>query len=186
MDKAPGTELPSGKFGSAMYVETAQSVKVSGHGQFLAFPINYARRLLTRLSRTASRGAKAVFIPMPPSLVIFLSVAVAVTLFISLVVGLTSAQISGDITKAFRVSILLVAALPIALLTTIFLSVIIPYRAYISSSTLVALVASYSPYVFGVLVGIWAALWLGKILPFGYDSLDGIWKITIAVSGPVA
>ena len=46
--------------------------------------------------------------------------------------------------------------------------------------------ASYSPYVLGALTGIWAALWLGKVLPFGYDSLDRIWKITIAVTGPTA
>ena len=125
-----------------------------------------------------------VFVPRPPSLVIFPAVAVAVTLFMGLIMGVTAAQVSGDLSGALGGVVLVVGSLPIALLTTIFLSVIFPYRAFASSSIFVSLLSSYSPYVLGALTGIWAALWLGKLLPFEYDSLTTLWRWTIAVIGP--
>ena len=110
----------------------------------------------------------------------------AITLFLGLVMTLTTAQISDDLTVALRGFLLVIASQPTALLTTIFLSLIIPYRAFASPSTSVALLASYSPYVIGAITGIFAALWLGKLLPFGYSSMTIQWKWSIALGGPVA
>ncbi len=141
---------------------------------------------LRALEGGLSRFISVVFVPRPPSLVIFTSVAVAVTLFMGLAMGLVSSQVSGDLSGALMGFLLVVASLPIALLAAISLSLILPYRAFASSSTLVAFVASYTPYVLGALTGIWAALWLGKVLPFEYDPLAVAWKWTIAVAGPCA
>ena len=78
----------------------------------------------------------------------------------------------------------MIASLPIALLATIILSVIIPYKAFASSSIVVGILASYSPYVLAALSGIWGALWVGKLMPIEYDSLSPLWKWTIAGTVP--
>ena len=51
---------------------------------------------LSRLAQVSSR-ARSAFEPRPPSLVIFTSVAVTVTLFMGLVLGITAAQVSGEL-----------------------------------------------------------------------------------------
>ena len=144
---------------------------------------NVSRLPLPRLTQVSSR-ARAAFEPRPPSLVIFTSVAVTVTLFMGLVVGITAAQVSGGVAGSLVGFLLVIVSLPIALLATILLSVIIPYKAFASSSIIVGILASYSPYVLAALSGIWAALWLGKLMPIEYDSLSPLWKWTIAGTVP--
>ena len=124
-------------------------------------------------------------VPRPPSLAIFTSLAVTITLFIALVMGLVSSQISGDVSEAFKGFLLVVVPLPIALSTSIFLSVTIPYRAFASTSIAVSISASYLPYAVAVLVGVLVGVWLGNLLPFGYDSLGGVWRWSIIAGGPV-
>ena len=126
----------------------------------------------------------AVFVPRPPSLAIFTSVAVAITLFVAVILTLISSQVSGDLSGSLTGFVLIVASLPVALAITISLSVALPYRAYKSSSMSVALLSSCAPYVVGALAGVWAALWIGKLLPPGYESLSGIWKWTIVGAAP--
>ena len=109
---------------------------------------------LPRLGQVSSR-ARSAFEPRPPSLVIFTSVAVTVTLFMGLVVGITAAQVSGGAAGSLVGFLLVIVSLPIALLATILFSVIIPYKAFASSSILVGILASYSPYVLAALSGIW-------------------------------
>ena len=139
------------------------------------------RRSLWQVGATVVR---ALFITGPPSLVIFTPLAVAATLFMGLVMSLAAGQIMGDLNGALRGFLLVAVSLPIALSTTITLALVLPYRAYASPSPVVALIASYSPYVLGALTGIWGALWLGKYLPFGYEPLTGMWKGLIASIGP--
>ena len=103
----------------------------------------------------------------PLSLAIFTSVAVAITLFIALIMALISSQISGDLAVALGAFILVVTALPIALLVTIFLAIVIPYRAYKSLSTPVSLLSSYAPCVIGSLAGIGGGSLVGQPLPIG-------------------
>ena len=145
----------------------------------------YARVLDSSLRGQILAWTKAALAPRPPSLVIFIPLAVAVTLFMALVVGLTFAQISGDLSGALRGCLLVIASLPIALLAAIVLSLVIPYRVFTSSSVSVALLTSYAPYVIGSSTGIAGALWLGKLLPFSYDSPASLWTWTVAVGGPV-
>ena len=121
----------------------------------------------------------------PLSLAIFTSVAVAITLFIALIMALISSQISGDLTVALGAFILVVTALPIALLVTIFLAIVIPYRAYKSLSTPVSLLSSYAPCVIGSLAGIGGALWLGNLFPSENDPPANVWRWTMVGVAPV-
>ena len=43
--------------------------------------------------------------------------------------------------------------------------------------------SSYTPYTLGAFTGIFTALWLGKLLPFEYDSLTGAWRWAITIAG---
>ena len=181
---------------SAPGIVDSQAPEGKGHGETGPFPTHEVSRSprkhpsgnasnTLRVKTGLGARVKRALVPQPPSLVIFPAVAVAVTLFMSLLIGITSAQVSGDLSGALGAIVLVVVSLPIALLAATTLSVILPYGAFASSSTVVALLSSYSPYVLGALTGIWAALWLGKLLPFGYDSLATIWRVTIATAGPV-
>ena len=141
--------------------------------------------LLHRIIATSSGGLRQTWAPRPPSLAIFTSLAVAVTLLIGMVASATAAQVSGELTGSFKGFLLLAVSLPVALMVTIVLSVAIPYRAYASPSMPVALIASYGPYALGALSGIWVALWLGQVLPLGYAPLAAHWKGSVGLGGPV-
>lgn len=193
MDKAVGYELPFGGAGAPLYSEEPRSGKAyqGPRSEVLSKPgpkgdvgPTDVARPLVRMEAKSRGWIRAVFAPRPPSLVIFSSVAVTATLFMGVVMGLVSAQISGHLADALGSFLLVAASLPTALLTTIFLSVIIPYRAFVSSSPLVAFMSSYAPYTLGALTGIFTALSLGKLLPFEYDSLTGAWRWAIALAGP--
>lgn len=129
--------------------------------------------------------AKAAQLPGPPSLRVFASAAVSATLFLGLVVGLTFAEL-GDMSGALRGFLLVTASLSIALLTTISLSMIFPYKALASRQTMGSLFWSYSPHLLGALSGIWAAVWLSEVLTLGSDPLTGMWMWTIALGAPCA
>ena len=131
---------------------------VNGNGLPTADGVRDVTSLLFSVKAAHPDWVKTLFAPRAPSLVIFASVAAAVTLFLGLVAGLASAQVSGDPAEAFRGSLLAAVALPSALLITILLTVITPYRAFASRSTFVALLSSYAPYALGALAGTWAAL----------------------------
>ncbi len=184
MDKTAGNEPRSRE----ALLSRDRELSASGDSQpYLGLgmlPTPKRRPLRQRIRRKLARAAKATFVPRQPSLVIFTSVAVAATLLLGLIVGIVSARVSSDVAGTFRGFLLVAASLPPALLTTMFLALIIPYRAYASSSTLIGLLSSYSPYVLGALTGIWSALLPGKLMPFGYDSLPTLWKWTIALGGP--
>ena len=121
--------------------------------------------------------------PRQPSLVVFTPVAVATTLFMGLIIGFSVAQLSGDPEQALKSSIIAAVSLPIALLAAIFLSLGLPYRWFASSSTPVALLSSYAPYIVGSLSGVWAALWLWNILLFEYGAISTSWQLGIAGVG---
>ena len=144
-----------------------------------------SRHLLKRLVSSYSHWLRRTCAPRPPSMAIFSSLAVAVTLLIGMVASATAAHISGEMPGSFKGLLLVVVSLPVALLVTIVLSVALPYRAYASTSTPVALVASYCPYALGALTGIWVALWLGQVHLLGYDPLAAHWKGTVGLAGPL-
>ena len=132
---------------------------------------------------TGSSWIRSILAPRPPSLIIFPSVAVTGTLFAGFVMALSSAQLSGSVSGTLGGVLLVLVSLPIALLMGTVLAIVLPQRFFASSSTLVAVLSSYSPYLFGALTGIWGALWLGKMLPFEYDSLTSAWRWNIAIAG---
>ena len=179
-----GYEPPPTESQSIDRTESTPSGESVGDGTVEPALLRQMGTLLQRYAVRVSAWVKAAFVPRPPSLVIFTSLAMAVTVFLALVIGLTSAQITGDASAALGVSLLILASLPIALVATISLSVIIPYKAFASSPMFIGVLSSYVPYALGALTGIWAALWLGKLLPFEYDSLAGLWRWTIAIGGP--
>ena len=158
---------------------------VNGNSLPTADGVRDVTSLLFSVKAAHPDWVKTLFAPKAPSLVIFASVAAAVTLFLGLVAGLASAQVSGDPSEAYRGSLLAAVALPSALLITILLTVITPYRAFASRSTFVALLSSYAPYALGALAGTWAALWIEKHLPVGYQPLTSHWKLILAVAGPM-
>ncbi len=188
MDKAVRYELPLGSGAPPTEGAPPLYLKETPKGRGGLNHISLvALRVKARLLRSPgfSTWVKAVFMPRPPSLVIFSSVAVTGTLFVGLLTGLASAQISGDPSITLKWFLLVMASLPIALVTTIFLSVVLPLRTFASAFTLVAILSSYSPYVLGAATGMGVALWLGKLLPFGYDGMADPWKWTIAGGSPV-
>ena len=73
---------------------------------------------------------RGMHLPGPPSLGVFTSVAVTTTLFLGLVIGLTYAEILGDLSGAVRGFLLVTASLSIALMTTVSLSMIFPHRSF--------------------------------------------------------
>ena len=202
MDKAIGQELPlrseipllrpttpfhfdkAGTMGGQHHLGLERRSTPHKISRLWRYGFGHIFTILSWVKEHVSNRVKATFVLGPPSLVIFIPVAVAATLFIGLGLGLASAQISGEASGALGGFLLVLASLPIALLTTITVSLILPYKAYFSSSTLVSALSSYSPYVLGALTGVWAALWFGKFLPFEYDPLVGLWKLTIAIGGP--
>ena len=184
VDKSESYGLPSSETTSSSYAEAALSTQRALHRWHGA---SYALRTWP-FSRKAREKiiawATAVFVTRPPSLAIFTSIAVAITLFVAVILTLISSQVSRDLSGSLKAFVLVVSALPIALVITISLSIAVPYMAYKSSRTSVALVSSYAPYVVGALAGIFAALWIGKLLPPGYDTLSSIWKWTIVGAAP--
>ena len=114
---------------------------------------------------------------------VFTPVAVAATLFIGLITGFSLAQISGNPEQALKASIISAVSLPIALLAAIFLTLSLPYKLFASSSTPIALLSSFCPYVVGAFTGVWAALWIWHILPFDYGAISTQWKWGIASVG---
>ena len=142
--------------------------------------------LLHRIVATSSGGLPTgLRAPPPIAGDIYLAGSHRYLLLIGMVASVTAAHISGELTGSFKGLLLLVVSLPVALLVTIALSVAIPYRAYASPSTPVALIASYGPYALGSLSGIWVALWLGQVLPLGYAPLAAHWKGSVGLGGPV-
>ena len=123
-----------------------------------------------------------MFEPRHPSLAIFSSVAVASTLFLGLVIGLMLTQVLGEVSSGLAGFILVIVALPIALSVTTFLSLILPYRAFVSTSTPISVVASYTPYAAGASAGIAVALWLARMLPLDYEPLPGVWMTFVGIS----
>lgn len=158
-----GPQAPTREDTSPYRRGTARPSQV-GAGPLATMPLH----LLHRIVATSSGSLRRTFAPRPPPLAIFTSLAVAGTLLIDMIASVTATHISGDLTGSFKGLLLLVVSLPVALMVTIILSVAIPYRAYASPSTPVALAASYCPYALGSLSGIWVALWLGQVLPLGY------------------
>ena len=180
MAKAVGYEIPAA--GANLYPgEQDQTAGVPRRSIKSTLP---GLVLSSFMSRIMSR-VEAMFVVRPPSLVIFTPLAVAATLFMSVVMGLAAAQVSGDMPGSFGIVLLVFASLPISLFTTIFLSIVIPSRAYASSSPAKALLSSYCPYVLGSLTGIWGAIWMGTVLPLDYEPLTNVWKMTIAAGGPL-
>ena len=185
MDKALEYQLP---LESVVTTDTMRGqLRVRGNQDLVLEPpqIEY---LPSPPSEQGSGGAtpeKAAHLPGPPSLKVFTSAAVTATLFLGLVVGLTFAQILGDLSGALRGFLLVTASLSIALLTTISLSMIFPHRAFESRHMAGgSLVWSYSPHLLGALAGIWAAVWLGEVLTLRSDPLTGLWRWTIALAAP--
>ena len=196
MGTAVRYESPSGETTSPFSLEGAWPAEDRHQPRSIALPVdgetgprwsNYSGRVAPFLLGIYARLLsliEMVFVTRPPSLIIFTSVGVTATLFMALVTGITSAQISGDLSGALGAVLLVVVSLPIVLLSAIFLAVAVPYRVFASSSKLVAMTSSYLPYVLGALTGIWATTWLSGFLPFEYQALTGPWKWTIAVAGP--
>ena len=146
----------------------------------------FSRRVVPVMDSVGARTSvwsRKLLEPRQPSLVVFTPVAVATTLFMGLIIGFSVAQLSGDPEQALKSSIIAAVSLPIALLAAIFLSLGLPYRWFASSSTPVALLSSYAPYIVGSLSGVWAALWLWHILPFEYGSISTAWQWSIAGVG---
>ena len=180
MVKAVGYELPSA--GANLHSdEDRLALGIQSQPNGTAF----SSRIFTGLAARVMRRLGAAFVVRPPSLVIFTPLAVAATLFISLVIGLTAAQVSGDMPGSFGIVLLVFASLPISLFTTIFLSIVMPSRAYASSSPAKAFLSSYCPYVLGSAAGIWGAIWLGTLLPLDYEPLPNVWTAAIGVGGPL-
>ena len=127
--------------------------------------VGYPLLMIVRAERAISHSIKAAFVPRPPSLVVFPSVAVAATLFMGLAMSIMSAQVTGDISGVLGGVLLVVVSLPIALVTAIFLSFVVPARAYAHPSAVVAVLSSYSPYVLGALTGVYGACRWGKCYP---------------------
>ncbi len=128
---------------------------------------------------------RGMHLPAAPSLRVFTSVAITTTLFLGLVIGLTFAEVLGDLSGAVRGFLLVTSSLSIALMTTVSLSMIFPHRSLASGYPVGALFWSYSPYLLGALAGIWSALWLGEILTLGSAPLAGLWKWIVALVAPV-
>ncbi len=148
---------------------------VSRHQSFTA------SKLLFPQGRSQTR-VRSLFEPRHPSLAIFSSVAVASTLFLGLVIGLMLTQVLGEVSSGLAGFILVIVALPIALSVTTFLSLILPYRAFVSTSTPISVVASYTPYAAGAIAGIAVALWLARMLPLDYEPLPGVWMTFVGIS----
>ena len=93
---------------------------------------------------TGSSWIRSILAPRPPSLIIFPSVAVTGTLFAGFVMALSSAQLSGSVSGTLGGVLLVLVSLPIALLMGTVLSIVLPQRLFASSSTLVAVMSSFS------------------------------------------
>ena len=179
-------ELPLSESISPTYAAPTQWPDISLRGWRATSATPGNQTFYSRASYRISCWAKAVLVTRPPSLAVFTSVAVAITLFMAVVMALISSQVSGDLSGALRAFILVVSALPIALLVAIFLAVVIPYRAYKSSSALVSLLSSYSPCVIGSLAGVWGSLWLGNLFLSEIDPLANVWRWTMVGVSPIS